>query len=299
MIFGGSYRRGSLLVAFVVATHGAMVGLPLARADDATPPAPVRFTSLAPDGARSEINVELATGSVEPDDSLIDATSLHLDAQYVATRGAGGYVRLGIVSTSSRPFGSDTGFAGTEAGGFQRIRVARGATITGRLGVALPTSSDYSRSWFGAQYVLEARRPADLPWISLDDAMLRLAVTPTYSWGPLSARIDAGLDASLAQSTDLGDSSYHMDLAVGVQRCAAGATIELSTFGYVDGGPYRLFRRHALTIGAHYQLRGVLVSARIGSPFTTGEFPDLPPGYRSDVRLGDHLALALGLSVGL
>lgn len=299
MIFGGSYRRGSLLVAFVVATHGAMVGLPLARADDATPPAPVRFTSLAPDGARSEVNVEFMTGSVEPEDSSINVVGLHLDAQYVVTRGTGGYVRLGVMNASTKYFGSEAGFAGTEVGGFQRLRVAQGF-ITGRVGVSFPTRPDFSLHGFGVDYVVRARRPSDLAWLSPDDASLRLAATPTYSWGPLSARLDAGLDTSLARSAELGDSTYHVDVAVGVQRCAASATVEFSTFGYVDGAPYFLFRRHALTISAQYRLRRALVSARVGTPFTSGEFNNIFPGYDpSPVEFGEHIALALGLSVGL
>ena len=289
-----------LLVALVVVSHGAIDGRSLARADETAAQAPSLFTSLAPDGARSEVHVELVTGSVEPAPSLLAVTSLHVDAQYVTTRGFGGYARLGAVYTNARPFDSTVGLAGTEVGGLQRLRMAWGG-LTGRVGVSLPSRPEpSSSSFFGAEYVVRARRPSDHAWLSLDDAILRLALTPTYSRGPFLLRIDVGLDASLARSAELSDSSYHADVAVGLRRCAASATVEFSTFGYVDGDrPFGRVRRHAVTIGAQYQLRSVMVSARVGSPFTTGEFPDLPPGYRSVVTFGEHLALALGLSVPL
>lgn len=265
-----------------------------AVADEASPTGPVRFTSLAPDGARSEIDGELVTGSLDADDEYT-TTAAHLDAQYVVARGAGGYVRISAVHVGWQNFDDESGLGGVELGGFQRLRLARDVAVTGRVGLVLPATTE--NVLVGARHALEARRPSDLSIMSIDDAALRLAMTPMYTRGPVTARIDAGTDARLTSSSELADSTYHVDLAVGVQHRAATATLEFSTFGAFSD----TFVRHALTLGMHYELRGIVMSARLGTPFTSGDYPyPLPaPDFDPYENLGDRLAFTLGVSVGL
>lgn len=290
---GGAHLLALALIALGVLWPGR------ARADRTAPHAPVRFTSLAPDGLRSEVNVELATGDIETARSNVDASGIHIDAQYVVARGAGGYGRLdGVQQTYGPPFNDRTRrLAGAEAGGFQRLRTSWGA-ITGRLGVSVPTTP---RSEFplAALSVVRARRPSDLAWISVVPK-LRLAVTPTFVRGAWSARLDAGLDAPLDRPATEVISSYHLDLALGARAGCAAATIEYSMFGANGYGPQ--YRRHLATLGGQYQLKRVVVSARLGAPFTTGGRAGPPPPDLIDplpVRLGEFVAFALGVSVAL
>ncbi len=272
-----------------------MLGAGRAQADAPSPHAPVRFTSLAPDGLRSEVNVELTTGDIETYRSYIDINGIHIDTQYVVARGAGAYGRLGGFDEDYHPPFNDrtTGLAGAEAGVFQRLRRSWGA-ITGRLGVSAPTSGDQD----SARSLVRARRPSDLVWLS-SVPHLRLAVAPTFVRGAWSARLDAGVDAPLHRAAPQAISSYHLDLALGARAGCAAATIEYSMLGLTADGPRH--RLHLMTLGAQYQLQRVIVSARLGAPFTTGGPPPPPPGWVDPLRvkLGEVVAFTLGLSVAL
>ncbi|MBK9033127.1 MAG: hypothetical protein IPL61_17965 [Myxococcales bacterium] len=278
-----------------------MLGADRAHADGPAPHAPVRFTTLAPDGIRSEVNVELATGDIETARSGIDASGIHIDAQYVVARGAGGYGRLGGVRETYRPPFNDrtTRLAGAEVGGFERLRTAWGA-ITGRLGVSVPTlpRAEYP---LAALSVVRARRPSDLAWIQWGQPLrLRLAVAPTFVRGAWTARLDTGLDAPLDRTAAEIISSYHLDLAIGARAGCAAATIEYSMFGSTGDAPQ--YHRHLVTLGGQYQLQRVIVSARLGTPFTSGGPPGPPAPDLIDplpVRPGEFVAFTLGLSVAL
>lgn len=291
-------RRGPRVAATLLLTL-ALVGLNAGRAQaDGPPPhAPVRFTSLAPDGLRSEVNVEFTTGDIETDRSYIDINGIHIDAQYVVVRGAGAYGRLGGFEEDYHPPFNDrtTGLTGAEAGAFQRLRRSWGA-ITGRLGVSAP-ADEYQQ---GALSVVRARRPSDLMWLYWGEGPhLRLSVTPTFVRGAWSARLDAGLDAPLDRAATQTISSYHLDVALGARTGCAAATIEYSTLGLTADGPRH--RLHLVTLGAQYQLQRLIVSARLGAPFTTGGPPPPPPGWIDPLRvkLGEVVAFTLGLSVAL
>lgn len=276
----------------------------MARADDATPPATVRFTSLAPDGARSEVDGELTVGHLEPE-GRTDASGLHVDAQYVTARGTGGYARVGAVHVTDHDFGDKFTLVGTEVGGLQRLRASWGM-VTGRVGVSLPTTS-HSR---GVESVALARRPSDLVWLG-DAVVLRVAVTPTLARGAWTARLDVGADHRIDQPPDGFALDYHVDVALGLQHSRVGATAEYSVVG--SPGKYSLPgstatyaapRRHVITLGGQYRFTRTVVSLRIGTPFETGELPDFgpPPPGAVNVSLrgpGEIIAVALGVSVAL
>ncbi len=288
--------RGARVSATLLLSLALVVlGAGRAQADAPSPHAPVRFTSLAPDGLRSEVNVELTTGDIETYRSYIDINGIHIDTQYVVARGAGAYGRLGGFDEDYHPPFNDrtTGLAGAEAGVFQRLRRSWGA-ITGRLGVSAPTSGDQD----SARSLVRARRPSDLVWLS-SVPHLRLAVAPTFVRGAWSARLDAGVDAPLHRAAPQAISSYHLDLALGARAGCAAATIEYSMLGLTADGPRH--RLHLMTLGAQYQLQRVIVSARLGAPFTTGGPPPPPPGWVDPLRvkLGEVVAFTLGLSVAL
>jgi hypothetical protein len=260
---------------------------------------PLRFTSLAPDGARSEVDVELTVGRLEPARSYTDASGLHLDAQYVTARGAGGYARLGAVDVTNRVFGGTAALVGTEVGALQRLRTCWGM-VTGRVGVSLPSTQLASNTW-GVDAVVFARRPSDAIWLSTGE-VLRLGATPTFARGAWTARLDVGVDSWLAPPTDEFALNYHVDVALGLRRGRVGATLEYSLAG--GTGEYQTIRRHAVTVGGELQLTRTLVSLRVGTPFETGSYPDfgpLPPGFTFDplTAPGELIALALGVSVAL
>lgn len=294
-------RRG---LATAVATWlGAGLARP-ASADDAAPTVPVRFTSLAPDGARSEVDGELTVGTHDPDDRT-DARGLHFDAQYVTARGAGGYARVGAVDVTDHDFDDNTTLVGTEIGGLQRWRAAWGM-VTGRVGVSFPTTSA-SR---GVGSVAHARRPSDAIWLA-DAVMLRLAATPTFARGGWTARLDVGVDHRIDRASDEVTFDYHVDVALGLQHGRVGATAEYSVAGSTaeysflgSTARYTPLRHHAVTVGGQYQFTRTIVSLRVGTPFETGELPDFgpPPPGAVNVQLLDPtevIAVALGVSVAL
>lgn len=299
---------GPVRVRPVLATAVAIwVGAGAARAAWADAPAsavPIRFTSLAPDGARSEVDGELTVGHLETND-LTDASGLHFDAQYVTARGAGGYARVGAVHVTSHRFGDASTLVGTEVGGLQRLRACWGM-VTGRVGLSLPTTS---RSW-GVESVAFARRPSDLLWLG-DAVMLRLAATPTLVRGAWTARLDVGADRRIDRIPDEFGFGYHVDVALGLQQGRVGATAEYSVTGSSDDflvtgstATYAPPRRHVITLGGQYQFTRTIVSLRVGTPFETGELPDFgpPPPGAVNARLrdfGEIVAVALGISVAL
>lgn len=293
---GPAHQRRVVAVAISLAALGAVRS---ASADEALPDVPPRFTSLAPDGARSEVDVELTVGRLERPRSYNDASGLHLDAQYVSARGSGGYARLGAVDVTNRIFGGTTALVGTEVGFLQRVRACWGM-VTGRVGVSFPTTELASNTW-GVDAVVVARRPADWIWLS-DGAMLRLGATPTFTRGAWTARVDVGVDSRLAPPTDELAMHYHADVALGVRRGRVGATLEYSLSGAT--GQFQTVRAHAVTVGGQLQLTRTVVSLRVGTPFETGTFPDigpLPPGFAFEpfTTPGELIALALGVSVAL
>ena len=265
-----------------------------ARADDAAPAAPIRFTSLAPDGARSEIDGELTVGHLESVD-YTDASGLHFDAQYVSARGAGGYARVGAVHVTDRDFSDKSTLVGTEVGALQRMRASWGM-VTGRIGVLFPTTS-HAR---GVESVALARRPSDFLWLG-NAVLLRFGATPTLTRGAWTARLDVGLEHLLEPSED-SVVSYHVDLALGLRHGRVGATAEYSVVGLT--GQFVTRHRHVVTVGGQYQFTRTIVSLRIGTPFETGDLPDLgppPPGamYVLLREPGEVIAVALGVSVAL
>lgn len=288
--------RGAPVSATLLLSLALVVlGAGRTQADAPSPHAPVRFTSLAPDGLRSEVNVELTTGDIETYRSYIDINGIHIDTQYVVARGAGAYGRLGGYEEDFHPPFNDrtTGLAGAEAGVFQQLRKSWGA-ITGRLGVSAPTSGN----WDGALSLVRARRPSDMVWL-YSVPHLRFAVAPTLVRGAWSARLDAGLDAPLSRAATEAISSYHLDVGLGARAGCASATFEYSMLGLTGDGPRH--RLHVVTLGAQYQLQRVIASARLGAPFTTGGPPPPPPGWVDPLRvkLGEVIAFTLGLSVAL
>lgn len=296
-------RARRVLATAVAVWLGAGPALP-AWADDAAPAVPIRFTSLAPDGARSEVDGELTVGHFDTDDRT-DASGLHFDAQYVTARGAGGYARVGAVDVTDHAFYDKTTLVGTEIGGLQRLRAAWGM-VTGRAGVSFPTTSG-SR---GVGSVAYARRPSDSIWLA-DAVMLRLAATPTLARGAWTARLDVGVDHRIDRPSDGFMLRYHIDVALGLQHGHVGATAEYSVAGQtgeytVPGSTatYALRRRHVVTFGGQYRFTRTIVSLRIGTPFETGELPDYgpPPPGAVNARLrdpGEVIAVALGVSLAL
>ncbi|MBK9030034.1 MAG: hypothetical protein IPL61_01625 [Myxococcales bacterium] len=251
--------------AFIASTLLALTGV--ATADDAAVPeaAPVRFTTLAPDGARSEINAEFSV--TIPDDDAADQNLYggHLDAQLVGAQGVGGYARMGFASLDDVQ-----ALTNLELGGLYRIK-QRSSAVTFRGGLIVPTGPDASDGFDALVPIISelARRPSDLALAAVDSTLLRLSVSPSYHDGGFYARADVGLDVFVdAEDRDNPDPLYHVDLAAGFQQGHGAATVELTTIGTTDSDDDDKY--HALALGGQYDLGGVTADVALVLPFTSG-----------------------------
>lgn len=251
--------------AFLASTL-LLTGVATAAADDAAAPAaaPVRFTTLAPDGARSEINAEFSVTVPDADAADDNLYGGHLDAQLVSAQGAGGYARMGVASLDDVQ-----ALTNLELGGLYRID-QRTSAVTLRAGLIVPTGPDSSDGFDALVPIIGqlVRRPSDLVLAAVDATLLRLSASPTYHDGSLFARADVGVDVFVDSSgRDNPDPIYHVDLAAGIQQGRGAGTVELTTVGSTDSDDEE--RYHALALGGQYDLGGVTANAALVLPFTS------------------------------
>lgn len=252
-----------------------------AAADDVTPAAsPVRFTSLAPDGMRSEIGARVGLGMIDnADETLI---SVQLEAQYMTPGNLGGYLRIsgGMIEDSE-------GVGDLELGGLYRIDSGPDTSIALRGGLSLPTGTSLQNFDAIGNYVgVLMTRPSDLVTVLPDVLALRLSVAPTYRTGAVVLRADVGFDVPLSQ--DNGDMSplVHADVGLGVHSGKGAATAELATLGSTDSDAEGTV--HAVTLGGQYDAGAVTPSVSLAIPFSS-----------EDNNFIDGYTLLFGVSGGL
>lgn len=243
----------------------ATAGTALADDAPAAPTGPLRFTSLAADGAASEVAAELGLGVYDDvDENLLSA---RLSAQFVGANHVGGYAHITALSLDDTQT-----LTNAELGGLYRAEGAQGA-LTVRAGIVLPTGPDED-SGFDEAFLplvhLATRRPSDLADAGIDSTILRLGVSPSTQSGALFARADVGIDVFLdSPNSDTPDPLYHIDLAAGIKQGAAAGTIELSSVGSTgtddsDDGTF-----DAITLGGQYDAGQATLGAGITFPFDT------------------------------
>lgn len=251
-----------------------------ALADDAAPTAaPARFTTLAPDGLRSEVNGEAVIAfSDEDDENLYNG---FVEGQYMAPGGFGGYGRIGYTSVDDT-----SGLNNLELGGLYRIDSGP-TSVAFRGGLVLPTgpSSDDADDALVPAVGAIVRRPSDLMLGAIESTVLRLSAAPTYRSGNLVARADVGLDMFVDSDSD-GGPFYHLDLAAGFVQDRFAGTVEFTTLGSTDSDEDG--RYHMIALGGQYDLGSLQVKATVGRPFYSGE----------DVEF-DITTIALGVSAPL
>lgn len=234
-----------------------------ALADDAAPAAaPARFTTLAPDGLRSEVNGELVIAV--PDEDEESLYNGFVEGQYMTPGGFGGYGRIGYTSVDEA-----SGLNNLELGGLYRIDSGL-TSIAFRGGLVLPTGPDPEDGFDALVPLVGAavRRPSDLALGAVDVTVLRASVAPTYRSGNFVARADAGLDIVLDSDSDDDNPLYHIDLAAGFVQDRFAGTVEFSTLGSTDSDADG--RYHIIALGAQYDVGAVQVKATLARPFLSG-----------------------------
>lgn len=239
-----------------------------ALADAPTAPAAatsLRFPSLAPDGAASDLTAEVAVGIYDDVDSNLFST--HLSAQFMSAQHVGGYARINAMSLDDTQ-----AISNAELGGLVRVESAQGALAV-RAGLVLPTgptSEDGFDEVFLPIVHLATRRPSDLAAAASESTLLRLAVSPSTHSGVLFARADVGLDVYI-DNPDSGkpDPLYHIDLAAGVKQGPASGSIELSSVGSTGTDDSDEGTFDAITLAGQYDLGGATAGAGLTIPFDT------------------------------
>lgn len=239
-----------------------------ALADDAAPPAaaPARFTTLAPDGLRSELSGELVLGMPdEGDENLFNA---FLEGQYMTPDGFGGYGRVSYSSIDEA-----SGLSNLEVGALYRIDSGE-TSLALRGGLVVPTGPQVDDGFdaFAAILGTVARRPSDLVLGATEATVLRLSAAPTYRSGNLVLRGDAGLDLVIDSPADDPDPLYHVDLAAGFVQDRFAGTVEFTTIGSTDTDDEG--RYHIIALGGQYDLGSVQVKATLARPFFSGDGDD-------------------------
>lgn len=252
------------VMGLIVAMMGLTAPAATAGPGDEAPATPPAVPELPPDGARSELGVELATGGIDGIESSV--TQVTLEGQYVAWRGFGAYGRHAISWFDDRQAVSNV-----EIGGLFRATLTPRAAIAVRIGTTLPTAPSYRDPSAQANAVgFRLRRPAD-QWLSVSDtALLRLSLSPSYSHGAAFARADVGLDVVFENlNTDVENTEYHLAVAAGVRSGYAAAWISLQSASALE------LNRHetddALTFGAVYERGIVALQIGLTFPFRTGD----------------------------
>ena len=255
----------ALLTSTLLATLATAGSAAADPAAPAAPTSPLRFPSLAPDGAVSEVAAEVAIGIYDGAD--VNLYSTHLSAQFVTPDRIGGYARVSAMSLDDAQALSDL-----ELGGLYRADFTD-ATLALRAGVVLPTGPDQDSGFdeaFLPLFHLASRRPSDLAAGAVDSTVVRLAASPAVQRGQLFARADVGLDVFIdSPGDDNPDPLYHIDLAAGFKQGAAGATIELSSLGSLGSDASDDGTFDAITLGGQYDLGEVTVGGGLSIPFDT------------------------------
>ena len=248
------------VMGLIVAMMGLTAPAATAGPGDEAPATPPAVPELPPDGARSELGVELATGGIDGIESSV--TQVTLEGQYVAWRGFGAYGRH-----ASSWFGDQQAISNVEVGGLFSAALTNCVALAARVGTTLPTAPSPRLLEQGAATNSRAflmRRPADWILSSSDVALLRLSVSPTYSHGPLFVRADLGLDVILADEADDidDDTQLRVAAAAGGRRGRGAAWMSLQTAVETE--------LHALTFGAQYEMRQLALHIGLSYPFETG-----------------------------
>lgn len=199
----------------------------VAAADD-LPTGDVAFTTLGPDGQGSHVSLQLALQAIDGADEMIKRVDV--GGQFMGRGNAGGYAALSLATIDEAGTISDL-----EVGGVYLIHSGNTDTAL-RAGLVLPTSSDdFDDAIVGIASTVLAR-PSD--WVTSlpQTTSVRLAVAPTFRSGQVALRGDFGLDVPVATSEDgdVPEPVYHLDVGIGYDGGAFGATAELQTVGSTD-----------------------------------------------------------------